>query len=223
MNEFILKIKLKSDAVFGRGDGVAGLVDMEVQHDEFGCPFMNGRTLRGLLVEECANILYALELQERGIEWKKTAQSLFGNPGSTTADMAVLHIGDARLPKNLRQAVKAGIIKGSFSSQEIFHSLTAIDSQTAMDAGSGAPKEGSLRTSRVILRETFFLSHLVFLGEPAEKELAFLAACIKSLRRAGSNRNRGRGELQAWLLDLAGNDLTENCLQVFANQLEGKE
>ena len=36
MTRYILKIKLESEAAFGRGDGVAGLVDAEVQHDDYG-------------------------------------------------------------------------------------------------------------------------------------------------------------------------------------------
>ena len=60
MTKYILKITLESDAVFGRGDGVAGAIDTEVQHDQNGFPFLNGRTIKGLLVQECADILAAV-------------------------------------------------------------------------------------------------------------------------------------------------------------------
>lgn len=65
MTAYKLQFDLRSAATFGRGDGVAGLVDEEVEHDGDGLPFLRGRTLKGLLAEECANILYALELQQR--------------------------------------------------------------------------------------------------------------------------------------------------------------
>lgn len=48
---YSIKIKLLSDTTFGRGDGVAGLVDQEVEHDQYGFPFLRGRTLKGLLSE----------------------------------------------------------------------------------------------------------------------------------------------------------------------------
>jgi hypothetical protein len=33
MSLYQLRIQLLSDATFGRGDGVAGLIDQEVEHD----------------------------------------------------------------------------------------------------------------------------------------------------------------------------------------------
>ena len=61
MMKLALTIELLTDTTFGRGDGVAGLVDEEVEHDsQTGLPIIRGRTLKGLLVEECANLLYAL-------------------------------------------------------------------------------------------------------------------------------------------------------------------
>ena len=65
--EMFIRLTLKSDATFGLGEGVAGLVDEEIEHDfETGLPFLRGRTLKGLLVEECSNILYSLERQNNG-------------------------------------------------------------------------------------------------------------------------------------------------------------
>lgn len=47
MNEFEgtlwLKFTLLSDTAFGRGDGVAGLVDAEVLHDPYGLPYLGGK------------------------------------------------------------------------------------------------------------------------------------------------------------------------------------
>jgi CRISPR/Cas system CMR subunit Cmr4 (Cas7 group RAMP superfamily) len=60
MSTYTLKIKLLSDTTFGRGDGVAGLVDQEVEHDRYGFPYLRGRTLKGLLSEECDNLIAVL-------------------------------------------------------------------------------------------------------------------------------------------------------------------
>jgi len=46
---FYMKIVLKSDATFGRGDGVTGLVDTEVMYDELGLPYLGGRAIKGIL------------------------------------------------------------------------------------------------------------------------------------------------------------------------------
>lgn len=209
MTTFWLKFTLKSDATFGRGDGVAGVVNSEVQHDAYGLPYLGGRALKGLLGEECANILFALECQGKAERWRAAAQRLFGRPGSREEDQSLLHIGDARLPEDLRQAVKRGIERGELTRKQVLHSLTAIRRQTAVDAKTGAPLKETLRSVRVILRETPFEAPLTFEAEPEPDDLALLAACVKALRRAGTGRNRGRGELTARLYDAQGQDVTD--------------
>ena len=42
--QYWLKIDLLSDTTLGRGDGVAGVVDAEVQHDAYGLPYLSGKT-----------------------------------------------------------------------------------------------------------------------------------------------------------------------------------
>lgn len=218
MTTFWLKFVLKSDATFGRGDGVAGLIDSEVQHDEYGLPYLGGRSLKGLLGEECANILFALKCQGQEQHWQQAAQHLFGRPGSRDHDQALLRIGDARLPEDLRQAVKRGFERDELNRGQVLRSLTAIRQQTAMEV-DGAPKKETLRSTRVVLRKTPFEAALTFLIEPTQDDLqdvlALLAACIKALRRAGTGRNRGRGELSAKLCDVQGCDITQACLERF--------
>jgi len=82
MITYQLKFTLLSDATFGRGDGVAGLVDVEVQHDEYGLPFLGGRALKGILRDVCNDILYSLTLQGKESDWIESAKNLFGHPGS---------------------------------------------------------------------------------------------------------------------------------------------
>jgi hypothetical protein len=202
-----LRITLQSDATFGRGDGVAGLVDEEIEHDDrFGLPYLRGRTLKGLLVEECANILYALMRQGNpALEaCEQAARALFGSPGSTLADDGLLRVGHAQLPAVLRRAVQQDVRGGRLNPAQVLESLTAIRRQTAVDEG-GAPKRESLRSMRVLLRELTLIADLTFANGATfdlnSTELALLAACALGLRRAGTGRNRGRGRLkdiQVW-------------------------
>jgi hypothetical protein len=216
METYQLKLTLKSDAAFGRGDGVAGLVDTEVEHDRYGLPYMRGRTLKGLLAEACADILFSLEKAQVDVNrWHDAAQTLFGRPGSTLSDSARLHVGRARLPADLRNAVIVDIVKVKrYTSDDVLDSLTAIRQQTAMDE-SGKPETGTLRTTRVVLRETPFEAALRFLEPPTEDALALLVACTLAVRRAGTGRNRGYGRVTARLYDANGNDVTDEHLQHF--------
>ncbi len=215
-----LKFTLLSDATFGRGDGVAGLVDAEVQHDEYGLPYLGGKTLRGLLGAECAEILFALEQSgnTKLDAWQEAAQFLFGKAGSRVDTIAQMQVSDAQLPEDLRTMImeEFRLLREKYRSlrdmekaerewglkrMANLNALTALRKQTAMDAKTGAPLSNSLRTMRVILRETFFISRLDFNGDPDNYTRWLLAACIKAFHRAGTGRNRGRGRLQAALYD----------------------
>ncbi|MCA9987785.1 MAG: hypothetical protein KDE59_25925 [Anaerolineales bacterium] len=202
MNETIttleLRLTLTSDATFGRGDGVAGLVDAEIEHDpDTGLPYLRGRTLKGLLVEECANILYALG--EQSNQFMVAAHWLFGLPGSGLVQEAKMHVGTASFPAGLQQAIRADIQGKRLVPAQVLESLSGIRRQTAVDEGTGAPQEGSLRAMRVLLRGTELAATLDFDEPPPPAALTLLAACVLALRRAGLGRNRGSGRLTAAL------------------------
>jgi hypothetical protein len=220
----LLHLLLKSDATFGRGDGVAGLVDQEVEHDQYGLPFLRGRTLKGLLVEECANLLFALRQQKSPAydRFEKAAEWLFGKPGSSLDDDAHMHVGPAVLPDELRMAIQADVKANPprLKPEDILESLTDIRRQTAVDEATGSPDDHSLRSMRVIIRETKFIAHLSF-NEPLNADAnALLAACVLSFRRAGTGRNRGRGRLEAKVSDEQGVDITSKHFVVFRQALE---
>jgi len=312
MSTYWLKFQTKTDATFGRGDGVASLIDAEVQHDRYGLPFLGGRSLKGLLEEECASILFALKhqytylfcwndvpgndtekflyflkqncavawledadikksaddktisiskddnlaeitineaeekvalkisdiitynlkvetengklniYQNKDRKFNRAARHLFGSPGSTDSDKAILHISDARLPADLRKAVASQVDKedgvNTLHPEQVLNSLTAIRRQTAINK-YGAPKKKSLRAMRVILRKTPFEAELTFNQDPSDMDLPLLAACIKAFRRAGTGRNRGRGELAAGLCNKTGADVTDEYFAVFKDQV----
>jgi hypothetical protein len=193
-----LRFTLMSDATFGRGDGVAGLIDEEIEHDTItGLPYLRGRTLKGLLVEECANILYALDRQGNPAygDLSQTARDLFGNPGSTLSDDGLLHVGHAQLPHRLREAIAADVQAERLSANDVLESLTAIRRQTAIN-NDGAPERESLRAMRVLVRDLTLYADLTSEETLGPQERALLAACALSLRRAGIGRNRGRGRLK---------------------------
>ncbi len=215
--ELLLEIKLLSDATFGRGDGVAGLIDAEVEHDECGLPYLRGRTIKGLLVEECANLLYALGTHPALGRLEKTAEQMFGSPGSAAAEMGMLKVGAGTLPENFREAVADAVKSGKLTEEEILTAMTAIRRQTAVSAKTGAPLKNSLRSMRVVLRETVFTAPLTLedgVEFDAEIGCALLAACVAGLRRGGTGRNRGRGRFACRLLDSQGNEL-RNCFADF--------
>ncbi|MGH2542668.1 MAG: RAMP superfamily CRISPR-associated protein, partial [Ardenticatenaceae bacterium] len=97
MNELWLCFTLLSEASFSRGDGLPGVVDVEVNYDRYGFPFLGGRTLKGLLHAEATEIVDALHQAEArdAKNWAMIRDRLFGRPGSRQDRQGILHVGDA--------------------------------------------------------------------------------------------------------------------------------
>lgn len=216
---YYLTVHLHSNATFGTGEGVAGLVDVEIEHDAYGCPFIGGRTLKGLLVEEWANLRFALGQTDA---WDDIATVLFGRIGATGDGDAQMRVGAAALPPDLCTAIR----KDNIPSHQILASLTAIRRQTSINAQTGAPQEGSLRAMRVLLRETALIATLDFNQTLEDKEctLGLLAACVLAVRRGGTGRNRGRGRLSMLLhttepTDYRDATFTRACFETFEREV----
>jgi hypothetical protein len=173
--------------------------------------------LKGLLAEECANLVALLEPGTAAGKWRARQEHLFGTGGSSLAGRGILHVGDAQLPASLRALVQSEIEKRRLTPQEVLESLTGIRRQTAMNEYGGT-ESGTLRAMRVIVRDTVFEAELTFEIEPSPEEWSLLAATVLALRRAGTGRNRGRGWLQAEL----GNEAErQTYFQLFAKEVAG--
>lgn len=218
----ILYFQLKSDAIFGSAERSETGIDVEIQHDAWGCPYLPGRTLKGLLREQCAEILDNLAIANKLANWEIPAIRLFGKHGSGTQDLVILHFQDAQLNSSVRKKLVSEIEANRVTSQEVLEALTGLRSQTALDGWSGVAREKSLRTARVILRNTSFEAPLFFNADPISNDLHLLAACVRALRRCGTNRNRGTGELMnLQLRDLEGHDRLPEHFGGFAHAIQG--
>jgi len=218
MDSLWLKFTLESATTFGRGEGIPGMVDQEVTFDPWGCPFLHGRTLKGLMSEVCADILHVVP--DIDATWRSTADRLFGVPGSRGYDQGIMHVGHARMPAGIRAAISQEIAAGRWSSPEVVETLCAVRRQTAVEE-NGVPDPHTLRSMRVILRGTPFEAHLRFANLLERQDKGLLAAIALGLRRAGTARNRGRGRLSASLYLENGSDITSTWFELFQMEVNG--
>lgn len=192
-----LRIELLSDATFSRGEARPGVVDIEIEHDDYGLPFIGGRTVRGLLRDSW------LSMHEHFPELAQAAIRVLGR-NRALDESCRLRIGDALLPKALRNAVRGALERNQESRlapETILAALTSIRYQTAEDRGTGAPAEQTLRSSRVALHGLYFDASLVWLNDyaPTADDRRLLALCALATRHGGLLRNRGRGHIRVTL------------------------
>lgn len=192
-----LHLQLLSDTTFSRGEGTAGVVDTEVEHDEFGMPFVGGRTVRGLLRDSW------LSMGEYFPKLASAAARVLGR-SQAVDESCCLRIGDAGLPPAVRKVIRAAVDPKvdpqrdkRLTPGQILAGFTSIRHQTAEDRSTGAPARSTLRSSRVVLRGFVFESRLTWLdgAEPSDADLQVLALSALATRHGGLLRNRGRGHL----------------------------
>ena len=190
-----IHVELLSDTTFSAGTGMAGEVDVEVAHDRDGCPYLPGRTLKGLLREAWLAMAPAFADQRQvacevlGVEWDLA-------PRSTGR----LEIRDGCLSAGLRRWVRFAVGRqdGPVAPEDVLRAFTDIRRQTARDRITGGPADGSLRASRVALRGLVFEAPILARDFAAPHWRLLSRLCL-AVRHAGLGRNRGRGHVRLGL------------------------
>ena len=192
-----ITIELLSDTCFGAGYGTGSIVDTEIDHDELGLPRLSGRAIHGLLRDTW------LSMKHHFPQLQKNADRILGIEGDLD-ETAILAISDARAPGDVIDWVRyAQEREGSKVTRELLlDSITSIRRQTSVDRNTGAALEGSLRSTRVLLRDFRLECRLTWLEEPTREDVTLLAMCLLGTRHAGLNRTRGLGHIR---LTLDGN------------------
>ena len=189
-----LQLELLSDTTFSRGGGTAGMVDIEVEHDELGLPFVGGKTIRGLLRDSW------LSMQEYFPELSDAAERVFG-PEADFSGRSILRIGDAVVGAKTRKWIEQAETREHhpISPLIVLQALTDIRHQTSEERETGAPAKATLRSVRVVVRGLKLEAPFLWLADPGENEIRCLALAVLGTRHAGLARNRGRGHIRMTL------------------------
>jgi CRISPR-associated protein Csx10 len=220
VKEYLLKIKLLTDAVFGSGNSVAGFIDADVLHDKYGFLYINGKTLKGKLGEMASvfvNMIKGMDDYEEIADiLGKKKEDLFGVAEKYNHNK--LKFSDCEISKSIKEYYKYYMKDSGISPEEILESLTHVESQTSID-NNGIAKKNSLRNFRVINRGIILYSSIYSPKELDDYEKILLAASCSMLRHLGSNETKGKGEVEVSLW-IGEKEVTEEYIRLLEKKVK---
>jgi len=208
-----LVMKLNSDAIPGSGEGLSGIIDTDIDADEYGIPLIPAKRIKGILRES------ALELND--VETlKHDVESIFGSPGSekgTDFKISDGYIRDVEIYRDLLDyAANNEKVAQIFNREVVLDDFTYLRSQTTIE--NGTAKENTLRTFRVLKKGWKFHFDIQL---PEDFHDDFENIC-KVTRRFGISRTRGLGEISLSFENTSQNENTTENLKADYSEFTGK-
>ena len=207
MAEYVLQIKLRSPLTSAAGEGRVGVVDRDVAFDDLGLPILPGRRLKGLWREACRDVADAWTLCGGA---PIPADWIFGASGRKPGDGDVcIQVANAELQEE--SSLKPWLTYLQYSSlttpqklhpDDVMQYFAAVRAQTAIDRGTGAAREDTLRFTRTLRTGLVFRAPLRFFEPPTPELLNALALGAAALQHMGTARTRGLGLIRCRLLEL---------------------
>lgn len=200
---YVIKMELLSDTIFGSGYSIPGSTDLEIVYDQIGLPYMRGKTFKGNLREAAEDLSRAL-----GGDYPTVVKDLFGREDAGLTAWERLKFSDCRLSESIETVLRDKVSDGQILAEEIKEALTEVRTFTSVDSDTGSTMDGSLRSMRVIKKGLVFELDLYSGKELSREEKGLLAGSILMLKNIGSMRTRGKGNVCCRLY-LGDEDVTD--------------
>jgi len=221
MEEYLIRINVLTDAVFGSGYSVPGFIDTDVLYDEYGFPYLKGKTLKGKLGEMATvfvNMVKSVpELKNYGEVFQQKKDRLFGV--AHEFDPNRLKFSDCEVSKNVRDYFRMHMQDSTITPDEILNALTHTETVTSIDYERGAAKKNSLRSFRVINRGITLYSKVISPFILDNDERIILASSCSLLRHLGSYETKGKGYADVSLL-YNGIDVTKEYIELLDRKVK---
>lgn len=205
-----IKIELLTETLFGNGEAIPGFVDIDIQTDKNGLPFLKAKTLKGLIRENAE--LLAMNF---GIS-NDVIIDLFGNEKNAGR----IRFTDAELSEVVKEALTLHIENGKFTKEELKRAITSEYSYTKLK--NGVAQGHSLRTVRMLNKGMFFYADVVIENpvresieeqeNQKEQDKCLLGSAVSLLKHVGTLKSKGKGYVMAELL-YDGNNIIAECLK----------
>ncbi len=202
MTVYTIKIKFVSDVLIGVGEGYGTIIDSDCVFDDFGLPYIPSKRLKGVLLEsgQMLNEIF------KGIGLSTIPlDEIFGAVGGTEGNLRLNNFYLERYNDLVEWLTYLSDRHSNIvNKQRIMNIYSSLRYSTALDEKTGIAKEHSLRVERVINRGNVFVGNVEF-DEKYEEKIALI--CM-NVRRIGTKRNRGLGEVEIKLLK-DGNEIVK--------------
>lgn len=210
MSKYKLILELLSDALPGSGEGFGAVIDQDIVFDDLGIPYIPGKRIKGLLRDSYEGLM---QLVGNSLSINKT-EELFGKPGQP--EPAPLFISNL-YPEDYDNLKNVLICLNKkypevFAREAVLEAFTYVRNQTAIN-DKGVALEHSLRSIRVLKKGLKFIGTI----EIDEKKVMsntpeFLGLACLYLKRIGTKRTRGFGEVKCYLTCDNGKNLIDKAL-----------
>lgn len=221
MEEYIIKMNFTRDTVFGSGYSVPGYIDADVLYDEYGFPYISGKTLKGKLGEMATVFINMIkevpELRQYGEDFQLKRDKLFGV--ANEYEHYTLKFSDCEMSKNLRDYFRIHMHNSGITPSEIIEALTHIETTTSIDYERGVAKENSLRSFRVINRGITLSAVIISPLKLDEDEKIILVSAGSLLRHLGAFETKGKGFVKCSLI-YEGNEVTQEFIKLLDKKVE---
>ena len=205
MKTYTLKLHLVSPALIGSGEGFEAIIDTDIVFDDVGIPFVPAKRIKGCLLDSAQEVLEMCDLAQIELPFclEKSIIQTFGKTGDVqSAPVYFSNLTIEQYDQNqawLKYLLSQEEYQAILSKDRILETFTDIRQQTRIDL-SGVADDGSLRTIRLIKKDTTFFGNVV-MGNDDEHALTTLILACSNVRHIGTKRNRGFGEVHCSLLD----------------------
>lgn len=214
MKRYTIRLELISPALIGSGEGFGAIIDTDIVFDESGIPYIPSKRIKGCLRDSAEELCEMFQSSGINLLSEELINSVFGEPGSETP--APVYFSNLYLQDYPEMRQWLEYLKGKYNKyitrEAVISRYTELRQQTAIEE-NGTAKEHSLRTIRVAKKGLIFQGD-IDMEEDNPSFLRVLFFACKNLRRIGTKRNRGFGEVMCEFYD-------SSKKINFLNELEG--
>lgn len=197
-----IRIELLSDTCVSSGESVLGIIDTEIAFDKYGIPVIQGKRIKGILLEASNDLL------DLGLATQDNIDEIFGRVGSN--EFQNIHFNDATIEgysnfyKNIKKIKNSYNYKILANENDVKDYFTYIRTQTKIGK-DGIAETNSLRNIRVIKKGFVFEADIDINSNISQESKSLLKKAAKMVRHIGVSRTRGLGEIKCEIIDKTSN------------------